>query len=45
MTAELIVHVLLRIQVALAASILPVLIVRPFARRLLGPEIAYRLWP
>jgi beta-lactamase regulating signal transducer with metallopeptidase domain len=44
MTADLILLLLIRANLAASAAILAVLLLRPVARRLLGPEIAYGLW-
>jgi beta-lactamase regulating signal transducer with metallopeptidase domain len=44
MIADLFVVLLLRANLAASAAILIVLLLRPAARRLLGPEVAYGLW-
>ena len=44
MMTDLAVLLLLRANLAIAAAILIVLAVRPPARRMLGPELAYGLW-
>ncbi len=44
MIADLAVLYLLRANLAASAAILLVLLLRPIARRLLGPEVAYGLW-
>lgn len=44
MIADLTVLFLVRANVAASAAIVLVLLLRPLARRLLGPEIAYGLW-
>ena len=44
MIANLTILFLLRANLAASAAILLVLLLRPFARRLLGPEVGYGLW-
>ena len=44
MIADVAVPLLLRLQLAGSAAILLVLLLRPFLRLPLGPELAYRLW-
>jgi beta-lactamase regulating signal transducer with metallopeptidase domain len=44
MMADLLLLALVRAQAAASAAILVVLALRPFARRLIGPELAYRCW-
>lgn len=44
MTADLLFLALVRAQLAASAAIVIVLWLRPFVRRLIGPELAYRAW-
>lgn len=44
MTTDLILMFVVRANLAASAAILAVLLLRPFARRLLGAEVAYGLW-